>query len=229
LSDQEHEYRGLEEGLAKKRDEFESARSELDGLGHAHESLKAARSMKQRMLAQATTDIQELEKLAKELPVRLHRTAFDSKDASIMTMLRSFHQDILEKLHGAGGAELSKVMEKRPVTAQQLDDDTKEKLGSVLHRLRLHDSYRIFAHPVTKDVAPGYFEVIKHPMDLSTMRRKSESNRYTSISDFVADATLMFDNCRTYNVRVRSYIRAADAIEEQMQLLMMRRELDWFR
>jgi chromosome segregation ATPase len=117
LSDQEHEYRGLEEGLAKNGDELESARIELDGLGHAHESSKAPRSMKERMLAQATTDFQELEKLAKELPVRLNRTTFDSKDATIMTMLRSFHQDILEKLHGAGGVELSKFMEKRPITA----------------------------------------------------------------------------------------------------------------
>jgi histone acetyltransferase len=81
---------------------------------------------------------------------------------------------------------------------------------------------------VTEDVTPGYFEVIKHPMDLSTMRGRLESHRYKSLSDFVADATLMFDNCRTYNVRVRSYIRAADAFEEQMQLLMVRRELEWF-
>jgi chromosome segregation ATPase len=126
--------------LAKKRDELESARIELERLGQAHEGSKAARSMKEKMRAQATTDIQELEKLAKELPVRLHRTAFDSKDTSVMTMLRSFYQGILEKLNSAVGAESSNVMDNRPATTQHLDDDTKEKLGSVLRGLRLHDS-----------------------------------------------------------------------------------------
>lgn len=227
LSKQEAECRDLQARLASKREELELTKLKLISLGSRHESSREATSRKERMLAQALVQIQELEKLAQELPARLQKTAFESKDSSIMVMLGSFYRDILQKYSGTGGTELPDATRSSPSIPQELDEDTKEKLGSVLHGLRTHEYYQTFACPVTEDVAPGYFEFIKNPMDLSTLRRKLESDKYSSLSGFIADATLMFNNCHTYNVNSRAYRSAANSFEKQMRLLMERRGLGW--
>ncbi|KAJ3343129.1 hypothetical protein HDU93_009679 [Gonapodya sp. JEL0774] len=46
---------------------------------------------------------------------------------------------------------------------------------------------------------PHYFDIIKHPMDLSTIRRKLDHQEYDSLDAFAADCRLMFNNCFTFN------------------------------
>ncbi|XP_015734018.1 bromodomain-containing protein 2 isoform X2 [Coturnix japonica] len=44
-----------------------------------------------------------------------------------------------------------------------------------------------------------YHEIIKHPMDLSTIKRKMENREYQDAQGFAADIRLMFSNCYKYN------------------------------
>ena len=53
--------------------------------------------------------------------------------------------------------------------------------------------------PVKLDL-PGYWDVVKKPMDLTTMRKRLESNKwYTSLEAFASDARLMLHNAMLYN------------------------------
>jgi hypothetical protein len=52
--------------------------------------------------------------------------------------------------------------------------------------------------PVALNV-PMYFDVIKHPMDLSTIRRKLDTHQYSAPEEFEADVRLMVQNCLTFN------------------------------
>ena len=55
-----------------------------------------------------------------------------------------------------------------------------------------------FVMPVPANL-PGYHELIKLPMDLSTIRHKLDSNAYSSRGDFEADFLLMVLNAYTFN------------------------------
>ncbi|XP_053328664.1 bromodomain-containing protein 2 isoform X2 [Spea bombifrons] len=44
-----------------------------------------------------------------------------------------------------------------------------------------------------------YHEIIKHPMDLSTIKKKMENRDYQDAQEFAADVRLMFSNCYKYN------------------------------
>ncbi|XP_029440563.1 bromodomain-containing protein 2 isoform X2 [Rhinatrema bivittatum] len=44
-----------------------------------------------------------------------------------------------------------------------------------------------------------YHEIIKHPMDLSTVKRKMENREYHDAQEFAGDVRLMFSNCYKYN------------------------------
>jgi bromodomain-containing factor 1 len=46
---------------------------------------------------------------------------------------------------------------------------------------------------------PDYMDIIKHPMDLSTIERKLNEGAYDEPEEFEQDIRLMFNNCYTYN------------------------------
>ncbi|TLD13998.1 uncharacterized protein PgNI_04476 [Pyricularia grisea] len=70
-----------------------------------------------------------------------------------------------------------------------------------LAKPKSHGIAWIFAKPVdeTRDGAPGYYSIIKKPMDLGTMTAKLQEGKYRSAADFKADFDLMLNNCFTFN------------------------------
>ncbi|EFJ39873.1 hypothetical protein VOLCADRAFT_100426 [Volvox carteri f. nagariensis] len=61
------------------------------------------------------------------------------------------------------------------------------------------DKDGLFAKPVTDDVAPGYSEVIKNPIDLSVIRERLRNGNYDTWGSLEADLVLMTNNAKTYN------------------------------
>ncbi|KAK4226803.1 homeotic protein female sterile [Podospora fimiseda] len=57
-----------------------------------------------------------------------------------------------------------------------------------------------FKDPVDpqRDGVPDYFDIIKKPMDLSTMKSKMDNKEYQSEDEFLTDMNQIFNNCYTY-------------------------------
>lgn len=72
---------------------------------------------------------------------------------------------------------------------------------TLLNRLMQHQFGWVFNTPVdvVKLNIPDYFTVIKHPMDLGTVKSKIASGQYSSPIGFAADVRLTFSNAMTYN------------------------------
>uniref|UniRef100_A0A5S6Q413 Uncharacterized protein n=1 Tax=Trichuris muris TaxID=70415 RepID=A0A5S6Q413_TRIMR len=75
----------------------------------------------------------------------------------------------------------------------------KDFLANVLDQLDKVDEDGVFAEPVDADRVRGYREIIREPMDLSTMRSNVSSLRYVDVDDFVKDFELMVSNCLKFN------------------------------
>ncbi|KAJ3343699.1 hypothetical protein HDU83_005549, partial [Entophlyctis luteolus] len=73
----------------------------------------------------------------------------------------------------------------------------------VLARAKRLKDATIFLHPVdpVKLNIPTYFDVVKHPMDISTIQKKLDTGVYTSAHGFIDDVNLMFQNCWDFNGR----------------------------
>ncbi|BAF21655.1 transcription factor GTE11 [Oryza sativa Japonica Group] len=73
--------------------------------------------------------------------------------------------------------------------------------GSILKKLMDHKSGWIFNTPVDPVVygIPDYFDVIRNPMDLGTVKRKLTSKQYSNPYEFAADVRLTFSNAMKYN------------------------------
>ncbi|KZV82985.1 histone acetyltransferase, GCN5 superfamily, partial [Exidia glandulosa HHB12029] len=97
------------------------------------------------------------------------------------------------------------------------------QMKKLLSALQQHKMAWPFAQPVNRDEVPDYYDVIKHPMDLSLVEHKLEHHRYTSLDSFVSDCNLIFSNCLTYNPETTIYAKSAlqlrKFLEQQLQAL----------
>ncbi|GBF96671.1 transcription factor [Raphidocelis subcapitata] len=75
----------------------------------------------------------------------------------------------------------------------------KRQCRSILNALMAHRHSWPFLCPVKKTEAPGYYEVIKNPMDMSTVMARLDSDVYQSPEEFAHDANLIWSNAKTYN------------------------------
>lgn len=46
---------------------------------------------------------------------------------------------------------------------------------------------------------PDYFDIIKNPMDLGSVKKNLNGNKYKFIEDCLGDIQLIWDNCKMYN------------------------------
>ena len=90
------------------------------------------------------------------------------------------------------------------------------QLLHLLNDMQNHTAAWPFAQPVNRDEVPDYYEVIKEPMDLSTMEERLGNDLYPRPEDFIKDSRLIFDNCRRYNNETTPYAKSANKLEKFM-------------
>ncbi|XP_031210310.1 nucleosome-remodeling factor subunit BPTF isoform X6 [Mastomys coucha] len=88
-----------------------------------------------------------------------------------------------------------------------------EGLRRVLRSLQAHKMAWPFLEPVDPNDAPDYYGVIREPMDLATMEERIQNRYYERLTEFVADMTKIFDNCRYYNPNDSPFYQCAEVLE----------------
>lgn len=101
---------------------------------------------------------------------------------------------------------------------RNISTEKKSKIYEVLRpfivELQNHPSSWPFLQPVNRNEVPEYYEVIKTPMDFSQIEDKIEAEQYASLDDFVADVSLVFVNCKSFNDPSTQYYKCAERLEE---------------
>ncbi|XP_030530806.1 transcription factor GTE8-like isoform X1 [Rhodamnia argentea] len=90
---------------------------------------------------------------------------------------------------------------KQPSAPRAANATLMKDCETLLNRLMSHQYGWVFNQPVdveTLDI-PDYLDVIKHPMDLGTIKGKMRSGAYSSPLEFLTDVSLTFSNAMTYN------------------------------
>ncbi|XP_010416554.1 PREDICTED: ankyrin repeat, bromo and BTB domain-containing protein DDB_G0293800-like [Camelina sativa] len=90
----------------------------------------------------------------------------------------------------------------------------KKLLLFILDRVQKKDTYGVYSDPVDTEELPDYHEIIKNPMDFSTLRKKLESGAYSTLEQFEQDVILICTNAMEYNSADTVYFRQARAMLE---------------
>ena len=104
------------------------------------------------------------------------------------------------------------------------DDKNYEEWKSKLKLLKDWDKGKIFYIPVRESIenkeftAPGYFDLIRNPMDLKTIESKIDSRKYQDQVDLYKDLKLICDNAILYNKEGTSIHEKALLLYEQIKI-----------
>ncbi|XP_066571803.1 histone acetyltransferase KAT2B isoform X3 [Amia ocellicauda] len=93
-------------------------------------------------------------------------------------------------------------------------DQLYSTLKNILQHVKTHQNAWPFMEPVKKTEAPGYYQVIRFPMDLKTMTERLKNRYYTTKKLFMADMQRIFTNCREYNPPESEYYKCANLLEK---------------
>ncbi|KAG9238251.1 histone acetyltransferase GCN5 [Amylocarpus encephaloides] len=94
------------------------------------------------------------------------------------------------------------------------------ELRRFLSQIQNHKQAWPFLHPVNRDEVPDYYNVIKSPMDLSTVEERLHQDQYQTPEDLVNDLKLIFNNCRKYNDETTVYTKCAIKLAKYMWSLI---------
>jgi len=111
---------------------------------------------------------------------------------------------------------------KREVPSRTCASSVKQKttmFGKVLEHLLVmlekKDVSHFFSQPVSDTFAPGYSQIIREPMDFSTMNEKIEDGKYENLDSFRRDFELICNNCMLYNSADTIYHKSAKRLLQQ--------------
>ncbi|KNE57303.1 hypothetical protein AMAG_18034 [Allomyces macrogynus ATCC 38327] len=99
----------------------------------------------------------------------------------------------------ASGSRTSKAVSAASVRRAAEELKFCQSLIRELFRKHYNDFTNPFLQPVDRKMYPSYFEVVKHPIDLSTIRKRLDDGYYANAAGFEADMQLMFRNCYQFN------------------------------
>jgi hypothetical protein len=111
-------------------------------------------------------------------------------------------------------------------TASQVSMSHKE-MKQIVSRLQSYEFSSPFLYPVDLKDAPGYLELIKRPMDLSTILRNVKKGEYVGDSaKFCSDIFLIWDNCMRYNDPASDIYKWAEHCQRFSEELLPRSALN---
>uniref|UniRef100_A0A669CDZ3 ATPase family AAA domain-containing protein 2 n=1 Tax=Oreochromis niloticus TaxID=8128 RepID=A0A669CDZ3_ORENI len=109
-------------------------------------------------------------------------------------------EEVLPVAEAPGPRVLSAEEQRR--LAEQEENTLRELrlfLRDVTKRLATDKRFNIFSKPVDIEEVSDYLEVIRQPMDLSTVMTKIDTHQYLTAKDFLVDIDLICSNALEYN------------------------------
>lgn len=94
------------------------------------------------------------------------------------------------------------------------------KMLQAIYDYRTEDGFdpsKLFHRKINKRVLPEYYETIKEPMAMSTIKSKINHKVYAHFSDFVRDWALIVHNAQVFNVPDSGAFQDALVIKEQIE------------
>uniref|UniRef100_A0A4W5N6D3 Bromodomain containing 3 n=1 Tax=Hucho hucho TaxID=62062 RepID=A0A4W5N6D3_9TELE len=142
----------------------------------------------------------------------------DGKQGKVMSRRESTGRPIKAPKKDLVEGELGQHSSKRSRMSEQLkycDSILKEMLS------KKHAAYAWpFYKPVDAEALElhDYHEIIKHPMDLSTVKKKIDAREYPDAQMFAADVRVMFSNCYKYNPPDHEVVAMARKLQDVFEM-----------
>ena len=88
----------------------------------------------------------------------------------------------------------------------------------------------MFNEPVDAEKlgAADYHEVVKNPVDFSTIKQRLNTNQYHLAQEFIDDMLLVFDNCFVYNGENSNIGRMCNKVRNEFKRLYEELNIEFY-
>ena len=185
---------------------------------------------KENKINNENEDMLTLEDIQKPRKCYLVKIENDKKTPLTNDEIKTFkkeHEDIYKYL--VDEKEREKLKENADKSLLYFDTWEKpaKKLINMLWKVKGAYLFHKPVDPVELGI-PDYFDVIKKPMDFSTIKKKLSNNLYTNFREFTEDIGLTFDNCYIYNGTNSSVGLSCTVVKNEYQKLYEEMGMDKF-
>ena len=138
-------------------------------------------------------------------------------------VLRSIEQIAKKQKLGGNQAAIGNTVEARIEAEKRHHNELKRKVWQSCTRivadlLKNNNTKLYFGEPVRGDLYAGYYEIIKDPRDLGTIKKNLESQSYyKNVYEFRDDVRLCFENCRLFNPQGHSVRTIGDSASNSFE------------
>lgn len=94
----------------------------------------------------------------------------------------------------------------------------------LLDEVSNHTHGNLFHNPINVKDAPDYYTLIRHPLDIKTIKTRVKEGQITSLSQMRRALTLMFANALIYNRPGTEVHRMASEMRDAAELMILRFE-----
>ncbi|CAG5018839.1 unnamed protein product [Parnassius apollo] len=135
----------------------------------------------------------------------------------------SFKMGGLSPGMGSAGASHHSVMTPQMAKGKEKLSDALKSCNEILKELfsKKHSGYAWpFYKPVDAELLGlhDYFDIIKKPMDLGTVKQKMDNRAYKTAAEFAADVRLVFTNCYKYNPPDHDVVAMARKLQDVFEM-----------
>lgn len=144
---------------------------------------------------------------------------YNAPDSAVYKMgqsLEKYYKQLVQKCSADKRRSLDEKNQTKKAKVRTMPEEEYMQCTKALNEI-VKTKYRRFnwpfLSPVDSNLVPGYYDMIKKPMDLSKMRTKLTGNQYNSSAEFSADFDLMISNCRTFNAEGSEVYMCAEKLD----------------
>eukprot|EP00731_Ephydatia_muelleri_P031270 Em0022g784a len=134
--------------------------------------------------------------------VLLNRVVVDhANDVRRKSLLLRFPKDKVRKKRRHGEEECDYLEKRKSIQRRKTNPEVPfaDALEKIVNKLAVVPEAWAFLKPVQAKIVPDYYNVIKFPMDLQTVRDNVRKHEYISRQQFMEHVNLIVNNCITYN------------------------------
>jgi bromodomain-containing protein 8 len=114
------------------------------------------------------------------------------------------------------------VSRRRDRKGEQVAGKKFQTVITLIHaQISQHRNGNIFHNPIKRSEAPDYYEIVKRPMDLKTIKARIRDGLISNSAEFQRDVYLMFANAMMFNRPNSDIYMMAEDVRPSFSVLPM--------
>ncbi|KAI8987517.1 hypothetical protein BDF20DRAFT_813318 [Mycotypha africana] len=126
-----------------------------------------------------------------------------------------------------GASSLPEQQHQQYYTPPSLHKSWQKNINLLWREIANHKNGAMFMNPIKESIAPRYYEIVKRPMELKTIKNRIRDGSISTTTEFERDVVLMLNNSLMYNKEgTEVYLLAREMLDDALEQIRVFKTAD---